>query len=459
MRLGSPYQGYLYSYPHKSAYRPLSPRPSLVDLWAGERADALFLYVHLPFCARRCGYCNLFALAHPTTEVIDAYLRQVAVQADRVRRALDNTPGPVRFVQAAIGGGTPTYLGATQLTNLIDRVEAAMGVDLRTGPFSVETSPETATSDRLSVLVDRGATRISIGVQSFLDGEARAAGRVQQHTEVARALDAIRATGVQVLNVDLMYGIPGQTPQTWESSLRTALRWLPEELYLYPLYIRPGTGLARSRDLAADPRWDAQRLRLYEQAVALLVAAGYEQESMRMFRRRPDPAPVAQGAPTGPVANAVPAVGAVDHPGEDDGMIGLGCGARSYTSGLHYSMEYAVSARGVRAVLDDYLRRAPRDFDVADVGFALDDVERRLRWLLTLLLRVSGVARTSYSARFGTMVDDDFPMLAELAAAGLLTSDAAGLRLTPAGLARSDAIGPWLVSPAVRQAMRTFVLR
>ncbi|MET7418404.1 STM4012 family radical SAM protein [Dactylosporangium sp. NPDC005555] len=432
--LGSPYQGYLYAYPHKTAYRPLRPRPRLADVWAAEPVDALFLYVHVPFCEMRCGFCNLFTRAGPPEEQVTAYLDQLRRQTDRVAAAVPDAS----YARAAIGGGTPTYLTAAELTGLFD-VLGETG--LPAVPTSVETSPATATADRLAVLLERGTTRVSIGVQSFLDAEAHAAGRPQHRAEVDRALDTIRAAGPVELNIDLIYGIPGQTVQTWTESLRAALTWRPEELYLYPLYVRPMTGLGRRAPGAPDPEWDAQRLRLYRHAVDLLADAGYEQQSMRAFRRRDAPP---AGDPGGPAYCC-----------QDDGMVGLGCGARSYTTELHYSFDYAVSVRQVRGILDDYLRRPAEDFDFAEVGFALDGTEQRRRWLLKSLLRTSGVDPAGYAQRFGTGVDDDFPALGRLRDTGHLH----GHKLTEEGLAYSDAIGPWLVSADVRAAMTEHVPR
>lgn len=428
--LGSPYQGYLYAYPHKTAYRPLRPRPNLRDVWAEEDRSALFLYVHVPFCEMRCGFCNLFTRANPPAEQVRAYLAQLAVQAGRVRDAL----GDADFARVAIGGGTPTYLTAGELDALFDLVERFTGgVAL---PAGVETSPATATPDRLAVLRERGVSRVSIGVQSFLDDEAHRAGRPQHRAEVDRALAAIRASGAPTLNLDLIYGIPGQTAASWAYSLETALSWRPEELYLYPLYVRPFTGLGRRSPSPLD--WDSERLALYRQAVLFLDSAGYVQESMRMFRR----ADVV--SPDGP-----------EYCCQDDGMVGLGCGARSYTTGLHYSFDYAVGIGQVRAIIDDYLGRPAEDFAVAEHGFALDGVEQRRRWLMKSLLKADGVSRERYAARFGAAVDDDFPQLAALN--GYL--DHSTLRLTAEGLAYSDAIGPWLVSADVRAAMAGHVAR
>ncbi|GGO24911.1 coproporphyrinogen III oxidase [Microbispora rosea subsp. aerata] len=418
----TPYQGYVYAYPHKTAYRPLDPRPALTEVWAGEPAGAL--YVHIPFCEMRCGFCNLFTRTGAPEGLAGAYLDALERQARAVRAALDEP----RFTTAAIGGGTPTFLDARELTRLFDLTERAMGVDLREIPLSVETSPATATPDRLAVLAERGASRISIGVQSFVDAEARAAVRPQRRAEVDAALDAIRASGIATLNIDLIYGIDGQTPESWRYSLDAALAWKPEELYLYPLYVRPLTGLGRR-----GRAWDDRRMELYLLGRDHLLDAGYEQVSMRMFRLP------GSGASTGYCC-------------QTDGMVGLGCGARSYTGALHYSFEYAVGARHVRAIIDDYVRRD--DFGVANVGFALDEEERRRRHLIQSLLRTEGLSRELYRSRFGADVLDDFPLLDWFP--GWLTADASTVRPTPEGLAHSDAIGPALFSPRVRALMEEY---
>ncbi|MEU4716613.1 STM4012 family radical SAM protein [Micromonospora purpureochromogenes] len=432
---GSPYQQYLYAYPHKTSYRPLRPRPLLAEVWRAEPRDALFLYLHVPFCEMRCGFCNLFTRANAPEEQVTAYLRQLRRQAEQVADALGDDAG---YARVAFGGGTPTYLTADELTELFDIATGTVGARLPGVPLSVETSPATATPDRLAVLAAHGVTRVSIGVQSFLDAEARAAGRPQRRTEVEAALAAIRDARIPVLNIDLIYGIDGQTADTWQASLDAALAWRPEELYLYPLYVRPLTGLGRRAHGRAD--WDAQRLALYEQAVRTLGAAGYRQESMRQFRRADAP------VPDGP-----------DYCCQDDGMVGLGCGARSYTTSLHYSFDYAVGVSQVRAVLDDYLARPAEDFRHAEFGYRLDDTEQRRRWLLKSLLRADGVDPVAYRARFGRPPADDFPQLGMLVERGW--ADDGGSRLTPAGLARSDAVGPWLTSAEVRAAMTGYVPR
>ncbi|MET9849378.1 STM4012 family radical SAM protein [Streptomyces ossamyceticus] len=437
-----PYQHYVYAYPHKTAYRRLPERPRLADLWADESKAALSLYAHIPFCEVRCGFCNLFTRIGAPDGLTGRYLDALERQAIAAREALGDR-GPVRFANAAFGGGTPTFLEAAELERLCDIAERHMGADLRAIPLSVEASPATATADRLSVLAARGTTRLSLGVQSFVEEEARAAVRPQRRADVEAALSRIRDTGIPVLNIDLIYGIDGQTAASWRLSLDAALAWRPEEIYLYPLYVRPLTGLGRHADAAtADRDWDEARLRRYREGRDHLLAQGYEQLSMRMFRR-------ADAPPQGPD----------DYACQTDGMIGLGCGARSYTSRLHYSFDYAVAMREIRGIIDDYT--ATEDFGRAVHGREVDEDEARRRHLLQSLLQARGLPVADYRRRFGADPYDDFPAeLERLAARGWLAkAGGEALKLSDEGLAHSDAIGPDFFSPAVRAAMADYELK
>ncbi|MGC0334003.1 oxygen-independent coproporphyrinogen-3 oxidase [Streptomyces sp. SAI-170] len=433
-----PYQSYVYAYPHKTAYRKLPDRPLLRTEWEAEPKDALSLYLHIPFCEIRCGFCNLFTRIGAPDGLTGAYLDALDRQATAVREALGDTE-LVRFATAAFGGGTPTFLTAAELERLCDIAEQCMGADLRAVPLSVEASPATATADRLTVLAERGTTRLSLGVQSFDDTEARSAVRPQRRADVEAALGRVRDSRIPVLNIDLIYGIDGQTEDSWLKSLDAALTWRPEELYLYPLYIRPLTGLGR-RAGEHDPAWDVQRLRLYRLGRDHLLAHGYTQQSMRMFRR----------------ADAPPQ-GADDYACQTDGMIGLGCGARSYTAGLHYSFDYAVGMHEIRGIIDDYVARPAADFAHAEYGRRMDADESRRRHLLQSLLQAEGFRIADYRERFDRTPRDDFGAeLERFAERGWLMDSPDVLRLTPEGLAHSDAIGPELFSPDVRAAMSAY---
>lgn len=412
---GSPFAGYVYAYPHKTAYRSLRPQP-LSGVWAAEPRDRLSLYAHLPFCTMRCGFCNLFTTANPSSSLVPLYLDALRRQAETVREALPDA----NFVRLAIGGGTPTYLSEAELAELFAVSDTLTGGAVI--PTAVETSPDTLTAGKVDLLASRGVTRVSIGVQSFVDAEVRASGRAQTRAEVDTALGLLRGR-FPVLNLDLIYGLPGQTVESWLMSVRTAVGWGAEELYLYPLYVRPLTGLGNSAK-----RWDDLRLACYREGRELLLGEGYEQVSMRMFRKGRD-----EGGPV--------------YCCQEDGMVGLGSGARSYTRRLHYSTEYAVAATGVKGIIADYLTRDPA---VVDYGFELDSDEQRRRYLLQSLLNADGLDEERYRLRSGTDPAEDFPDLLTFRDLGLLEYNHPRWTPTPLGLERSDALGPWFFSDRVR---------
>ncbi|MCR9201552.1 MAG: STM4012 family radical SAM protein [Planctomycetaceae bacterium] len=436
----SPYQSYTYSYPHKTAYR-LFPEPvSLAQLWSCEDRDALFLYLHVPFCEHRCGFCNLFTQARPEDGLTTRYLRQLQTEADVVRSAV----GDVRIQQLAIGGGTPTFLTAAELARLL-AICQTFGVRGDAIPVGVEVSPATIDDTKLQLLADFGVDRVSIGIQSFDEAEAHRLGRPQRAADVQSALEAIRRHAVPNLNIDLIYGGEGQSNEQWMRCVREAVRWQPEELYLYPLYVRPLTGLGRQSDREGR-LWDAQRLHAYRSAREYLLSCGYRQTSMRMFSR-------SDARVTTDATSVVP-----EYHCQTDGMIGLGCGARSYTSGLHYSTEYAVGRQGVRGILADYIRRPANAFAQASHGIRLLPDEQRRRFVILSLMQTDGLLRDEYASAFETDVLEDLPCLQLLADADLASIDAAGVRLTASGLERSDAIGPWLFSPQVHALMQDYEL-
>jgi oxygen-independent coproporphyrinogen-3 oxidase len=434
----SPYASYAYSYPHKTAYRRLEPPQSLHDVWAQEQRDALFLYLHIPFCEMRCGFCNLFTTTNRVLDTETEYLAALKRQALQVADALGDTS----FARMAIGGGTPTFLNEEGLHQMFDIAEQVLGADPHNIPISVETSPQTSTTEKLKVLRSRGVDRVSIGVQSFLEEEVHAVGRAQKTSHVEAALTRLREAGFPTLNIDLMYGLPGQTIQSWIFSLQEALRFAPEELYLYPLYVRPLTGIGRRGEVLPLQQAGDIRLECYRLAREFLLANGYRQVSMRMFQA------------TGVTVSSGPVYCC-----QQDGMVGVGCGARSYTSALHYSTEYAVGASGVRNIIDDYIARPTEAFAQADYGFALDEEEQRRRYLIQSLLQAEGLNFQSYAARFGSHATDDVPQLAELLDCGLAQHDEEMLRLNERGIEYSDVVGPWLGSTRVRHSMSTFDLR
>lgn len=436
----TPYQAYSYSYPHKTAYRPLAQPEPLAQLWGEQDRSALFAYIHIPFCEMRCGFCNLFAMARPQPELVDRYVAQILAQM----RVLDRVLGQRAFARFAIGGGTPTYLTAAQLQTLLDGARDILGIDLQTTPAGIEASPETVTPEKLAVCRSMGIDRVSLGVQSFAAGEMRALARPQQNAIVQRAIGHIRDAGFPTLNLDLIYGIAGQTVASLLASIDSALAFAPEELYLYPLYVRPHTGLGkvaqRKGSTSFDPIMLAQdgdsRLGLYEAARDHLRARGYEQVSMRMFRA---PHALQQDGPS--------------YCCQNDGMVGLGAGARSYTQHLHYSTDYAVGRSATTDIIENFVTLDAAGFAEARHGFVLGLDEQRRRYVIQSLLTDPGLDLGAYGRRFGSDCLKDLPQLLELDQLGLLEDRPGMLCLNQRGYAYADTIGPWLESDAVRALM------
>lgn len=422
------YEGYAYSYPHKTAYRPLDPPVPLDEAWSQENTSQLFLYVHLPFCEMRCGFCNLFTTIRPGADFVQSTLsaleKQIAVVADCVQ------PGGV--AQAAIGGGTPSYLSEKQLERLFSVLDEHWPLSLGQLPLSLEVSPATVSPAKLSLLKQLGVTRLSIGIQSFVEDDLKTFRRPTLGADLHQVCSWIKETNFDVWNLDLIYGAEGQDHERWEQSLEQAVFWAPEEIYLYPLYVGKLTNLDR-----LNQRPGAHRRALYQQARERLLSSGYEQISMRLFRK----AGVTQKQ---------------DYCCQQDGMVGLGPGARSYTQELHYSTDYAVGQEGVRSIIRAF---SELDYRVAHYGVRLNDEEQMRRFVIKSLLRAEGLSKTDFSARFGSDVLAVFTDLRELFELSLAESFQDSIRLTAEGLAFTDTIGPWLYSDVVKHSMGEFQLR
>ncbi len=439
----SAYLAYSYSYPHKSAYRKLDPSIQLSEAWANDTTTALSLYAHIPFCEMRCGFCNLFTTSNPDEDFVDVYLRNMRRQAIQVKRSVPEAT----FARLAIGGGTPTFLSVAELDYLFSTLQEIFGADSSLIPTSVEVSPLTATPDKIKLLAERGVSRVSMGVQSFDENEVRSVGRSQRTTDVVVSLERLRESAIPTVNVDLIYGIPGQTHQSWLHSLETAVSFEPEEIYLYPLYIRPLTGLGKSKNggessvFGGNLQQGDERLSLYRVGRDYLRSRGYNQVSMRMFQAAHAP------ALEGPVYCC-----------QTDGMIGIGCGARSYTSSLHYSHDFAVSAKPIMSILHQYVESTDEQFSQANHGIRLSDEEQKRRFILQSLLQIEGLDLLAYMQTWPGYANpiEQFGVLGQLLAQDFACHDPSTgrFKLTELGLELSDQIGVWLYSEPVVALMR-----
>ncbi len=426
----NPYKGYLYSYPHKTTYRNFTTPVDLKEIWKNEDKSALFFYLHIPFCNSKCGFCNLFSISKPDGRLVEKYIDSVEIQAEATKNFLGN----FKCARYAIGGGTPSFLNYSQLKRVLDIFSGITGNN-KSIPGSFETSPDTITEEKLELLYSHEVQRISVGIQSFDKSEVHFLSRVQSEKSIHSSLSKIKELNFPVLNIDLIYGIKGQTPETLQNSIKKALYYEPEEIYLYPLYIRSHTKLEGTSV-------SKNTFSLYEKGRDYLLENGYTQISMRMFQK--------SDSAVNSEINSTPAYCC-----QEDGMIGLGTGARSYTKDIHYSSRYAVRRKPSIDIVEDYINQTD-NFYFAKFGFKLSLEEKKRRYLIKSFLRCSGLVRAEYNHFFSTDCVEDFHELNLLEKQGLATISDEKVKLTNLGIAYSDSIGPELISSKVKNLIKEY---
>lgn len=235
------------------------------------------VYVHVPFCAQKCAYCDFNSYAGREGEmdaVVDALLAEA-------RGRLDGRSARTLYV----GGGTPTFLDARRLARLLEGArEAAGAADLV--EFSVEANPGTLDAEKAGVLARAGVTRVSLGAQSFSDRHLATLGRIHSAADVPRAVGLIRSAGIRDLSLDLILALPGQTLAEQDEDLGAAVSLAPAHVSAYVLSIEERTPFARAvaegRLPPPDPDREARHLDL---AVRRLAAAGLERYEVSNFAR------------------------------------------------------------------------------------------------------------------------------------------------------------------------------
>jgi putative oxygen-independent coproporphyrinogen III oxidase len=243
-------------------------------------AEAAGLYVHIPFCLTRCGYCDLntyAGLGHLSGRYVDA------LQAEADHRAPPWSG--VSFASLFLGGGTPTTLPAASIQSLLEHFRSVF--DLLPGAeITTEANPDTVGEDYLSALRDVGVTRLSFGVQSFDVQVLRALERIHSPDSARAAFHAARRAGFDDVNVDLIYGANGESSESWQRTVTEAVDLGPEHVSCYALTIEPATSLGRkvAASLVAPPDPDLQA-EMYEVACATLAEAGYEHYEISNWAR------------------------------------------------------------------------------------------------------------------------------------------------------------------------------
>jgi putative oxygen-independent coproporphyrinogen III oxidase len=378
------------------------------EVVAGVRRTAFGIYLHVPFCTARCGYCdfNTYTAAELAGGVTPArYPQLVAAELDLAARALPGA-GPVATV--FFGGGTPSLLQPEQVGGLLRRIAGAFGL-AGDAEVTLEANPETLDERRAAGFAAAGVTRVSLGMQSAVGRVLRVLDRVHTPGRAVAAAAECRRAGIGQVSLDLIYGTPGETAADWAASVEAALGAEPDHLSAYALTVEPGTRLAgRVRRGELAPPDDDELAERYEAVDAACAAAGYAWYEVSNWARRPE-------------ARCRHNLGYW----RGDGWWGLGPGAHSHVGGVRWwnvrhPSGYAARVRAGRSPA------AGRE--------VLDEPARRLERILLEIRLAEGLPAGALSPVGAAGAD-------RLVADGLLTrSGADRLVLTRAGRLLADAV-------------------
>lgn len=379
-------------------------------------------YVHIPFCRRRCLYCDFNTYAG-MTELRPAYVRALLGELSRLASRYRN----VRAGTLYFGGGTPSLLSPEEIISVVAAVQRHFQL-LDDAEVTLEANPGTVDAAFLARLRQIGVNRLSLGVQSARDDELALLGRIHTWDEAVAAVRAARAGGFDNLSLDLIYGLPGQTLERWLESVARVLALQPEHLSLYALTLEPGTPLAEQVALGTLPAPDPDvAAEMYERASESLQQAGFWQYEISNWARGAVPAPAIWALPPGGCSESLGPWIAHHNLAywRNEPWLGVGAGAYSWFKrrrwgNLPQPTAYIAALRA---------RRTAR-METEVIPGALERGET----LMMGLRLAEGVSVKRFWARFGLDLGEMYgPVLQRLVGLGLLEWDGARARLSARG--------------------------
>ncbi len=380
------------------------------------------LYIHIPFCLRRCTYCDFntyVGLLPLRAAYVEALEREAVLWAERSPE--------LQVATLYFGGGTPSLLSPDSVARLVSvaRVRFALPADAE---VTLEANPGTVAEQQLRALRQAGVNRLSLGVQSSHREELALLGRIHSWAEAVSAVAAARRAGFANLSLDLIFGLPGQSLSRWMETMERVLELEPEHLSLYALKLEPDTPLARrvaagelpapDPDLAAD---------MYARAGELLQDAGFWQYEISNWARGRAPAPEIWAVPPAGQSEQISAWVAQHNLiyWRNTSWLGWGAGAYSWFQGRRWSNPAHPRAY-IAAVKSGELQRVAEEC----IPSALEMGET----LMMGLRLAEGVTTHRFRARFGLELSTQYgDALSHFVKLGLLSWDAERLRLTRAG--------------------------
>lgn len=364
----------------------------------------LSLYVHLPWCVRKCPYCDFNSYeargALRDLEYVDALLRDLRAELPFVQGRCVET--------IFLGGGTPSLFSGAAIARLLDgvRAETALAADAE---ITLEANPGAVDAARFAAFRSAGVNRLSIGIQSFRNEQLRALGRVHDGAEAETAVATARAAGFENVNLDLMYGLPGDNEEGGIADLERALALEPAHVSWYQLTLEPNTAFERKPPALPD---DGVVAAIEQQGRALLARSGYERYEISAYAR--------QGRRCRHNLNYW----------QFGDYLGLGAGAHG---------KITLAAAG--AIARRAKARNPRTYELqaGNAGAATEErvasaPQAALEFLMNALRLVDGVPSSTFEARAGQSITTLAAARAAAERRGWLSPELEALRATPAGL-------------------------
>ena len=375
--------------------------------------NTLGLYLHVPFCAAKCRYCDFYSApagAELRRAYVTALCRHMAATA---KRAEDYTVDTVY-----IGGGTPTLLGAEPLAEMLATVRACYQLT-PDAEITVECNPVMHTEGLFEGLLAAGVNRLSIGLQSACDEELSLLGRAHTVADFRHTLHAARAAGFENINVDIMLGIPDQTVQSLADTLDFVIGAEPSHISAYCLRVEEGTPFYHARHALSLPTDDIVA-DMQEQTAAALKAAGYTHYEVSNYAKR--------GRES---RHNLRYWECADY-------LGFGPAAHSYFEGVRYAAPRS-TADYIEAVMHGAFAQLVTD------AVQITPHEAREEYVMLGMRLFEGVDEQDFYARFGISFNDAYGPIDRYAAAGLLTRRNGRIAFTERGMLVSNAIlSEWL---------------
>lgn len=366
------------------------------------------LYVHVPFCVVKCGYCDFNSYVAQGENQLDRFLEALAAE-------LRSCPPPAAPSSVFLGGGTPTHLDPVRLRRLFSIL--LEHVDLRRCPeVTMEANPESVTREKAEIAREAGVGRISMGVQSFHDRHLRFLDRAHDAHRAAAAFAELRQAGCENVSIDLIFGIPGQTIAEWDADLQQALALGPDHVSAYSLTFEPGTALHRElRAGRVRPNDEELDRDMFLRTREVLGRAGLEAYEISNFAGR-----------GGPCRHN-------DHYWLQGDYAGVGPGASSHRSGVRWTNLKA---------LDAWANAALAGLPPTASAETLTRRQRAGEAIWLGLRRRDGIDLEVAGARIGAPIERWFGgRIDGHVAAGHMARDGTRIRLTDPGLLLGDRIG------------------